>query len=143
MKKIFTLLIFSFGLLIGTVQAQQVDKPSVARTAFWTDGNTEVYLIEKGSGINNFGLMVISNGKNLKVFYSTSINSSKDVLKELIPVKTVKDRKYYEFGHHFSRTTIWMAIEFKLNNKQIDALTKTFYDGIFEVVPNEQFLKEY
>ncbi|HRH41401.1 MAG TPA: hypothetical protein PKY82_07115 [Pyrinomonadaceae bacterium] len=139
MKKIFTLLIFSFGLLIGTVHAQQTEKPSVARTAFWTDGNTEVYLIEKGSGINNFGLMVISNRKNLKVFYRTSINSSKDVLKELIPVKTVNDRKYYEFGHHFSRTTIWMAIEFKLNNKLIDALTKTFYDGIFEVVPNEKF----
>ena len=139
MKKIFTLLIFSFGLLIGTVQAQQAEKPSVARTAFWTDGNTEVYLIEKGSGINNFGLMVISNQKSLKVFYRTSINSSKDILKELIPVKTVSDRKYYEFGHHFSRTTIWMAIEFKLNNKLIDALTKTFYDGIFEVVPNEKF----
>lgn len=141
MKKIFALIIFSLGLLIGTAQAQQAEKAKVARTAFWTDGNTEVYLIEKGSGINNFELMVISD-QNLKIFYHTSINSSKDVLKELVPIKTVKDRKYYEFGHHFSRTTIWMALEFKLKDKRTESLTRTFYDGIFEVVPNNQFLKE-
>jgi hypothetical protein len=139
MKKIFTLIIFSLGL-IGTIQAQKSEKSTVARTAFWTDGNSEVYLIEKGSGINNFGLMVISD-QDFKIFYRTSINSSKDVSKELVPVKTVKDRKYYEFGHHFSRTTIWMAVEFKMNGKQIEKLTRTFYDGIFEVVPNIQFLK--
>lgn len=141
MKKIFALIVFSLGLLIGTNQAQ-TEKSSVAKTAFWTDGNTEVYLIEKGSGINNFELMVISNRKNLKIFYRTSINSSKDVLKELVPIKTIKDRKYYEFGHHFSRTTIWMALEFKLKDKRTEPLTRTFYDGIFEVVPNNQFLKE-
>ncbi len=141
MKKIFALLIFSFGFLSGIVHAQS-EKSFVARTAFWTDENTEIYLIEKGNGINNFELMVISNRKNLKVFYHTSINSSQDVLKELSPVKTVKDRKYYEFGHHFSRTTIWMSLEFKLNGKSIETLTRTFYNGIFEVVPNGQFLKE-
>ncbi|MBX7170337.1 MAG: hypothetical protein K1X72_05220 [Pyrinomonadaceae bacterium] len=141
MKKIFALIIFSLSLLIWTANAQ-TEKLSVAQTAFWTNENTEVYLIEKGGGINNFELMVISNQKNLKIFYHTSINSSKDVFKELIPVKTIKDRKYYEFGHHFSRTTIWMAIEFKLKGKRIDALTRTFYNGIFEVVPNSQFLKE-
>ena len=141
MKKILILFIFSFSLLIGTAQAQQSEKPSVAKTAFWTDGKTEIYLVEKASSINNLGLMIISNRKNLKVFYHTSINSSQDVLKELIPNKTVKDRKYYEFSHRFSRTTIWMALEVKLNGKRIDALTKTFYDGIFEVVPNGQFLK--
>lgn len=141
MKKLFVIFIFSFGLLIGTIQAQS-EKSGVARTAFWADENTEVYLIEKGNGVNNYSLMVISNRKNLKIFYRTSINSSQDVLKELIPTKIIKDRKYYEFGHHFSRTTIWMAIEFKLKGKRIEALTKTFYDGIFEVVPNKQILND-
>jgi hypothetical protein len=136
MKKIFALIIFSL-VLIGTSQAQKSEKPSVFRTAFWTDGNAEVYLIEKGK---NFSLMVISN-RNLKIFYRTSINSSQDVLKELSPVKIVKGRKYYEFNHHFSRTTIWMALEFKLNDKRVEMLTRTFYDGIFEVVPNSQFLR--
>lgn len=142
MKKIFTLFIFSFSLLVGMIQAQQSEKPSVARTAFWADENTEVYLVEKGSGNNNYSLMVVSSRKNLKIFYHTSINSSKNVLKELNPIKTIKDRKYYEFGHHFSRTTIWMALEFKLKGKRIEALTRTFYDGIFEVVSNNQFLKD-
>lgn len=141
MKKIFALIIFSLAL-IGAIQAQQSEKPSVARTAFWTDGNAEVYLIEKGSSVNNYTLMVVSNRKNLKIFYRTSINSSQDVLKELIPIKTVKGRKYYEFGHHFSRTTIWMALEFKLKDKRVEALTRTFYDGIFEIVPNNQFLDD-
>lgn len=140
MKKIFALIIFSLGLLIGTIQAQETEKSSVAKTAFWANENTEVFLIEKGSGINNFALMVVSD-QDFKIFYHTSINSSKDVLKELIPIKTIKDRKYYEFGHHFSRTTIWMALEFKSKNKRIEKLTRTFYDGIFEVMPNSQFLK--
>ena len=142
MKKIFALIIFSLGLLFGTIQAQQPEKPSVARTAFWTDGNTEVFLIAKGNGINNYTLMVVSKGNRLKISYHTTINSSQDVLKELIPVKIIKGRKYYEFSHHFSRTTIWMALEFKLNEKRVETLTRTFYNDIFEVVPNDQFLND-
>lgn len=134
-------IVLSITVLTIAVQAQQTDKLSVARTAFWTDGTTEVYLVETGSGTDNYRLLVISSQKNLKIFYHTAINSSQDVLKELIPFKTIKGRKYYNFGHHFSRTTIWMSLEFKLKDKRVDALTRTFYDGIFEVVPNSQFLK--
>lgn len=139
MKKIFTLLIFSLSLLIGTIQAQS-EKPSVARTAFWVDGNTEVYLVNKITKTSNYRLMVVTN-KNVKIFYHTSINSMEPVLKELTPVKIFKGRRYYEFSHNFTKMTIWMSLEFKLRGKRIESLTRTFYNDIFDIVPNNQFLK--
>lgn len=141
MKKIFALFIFSFVFLIAGIQAQS-EKPTVARTAFWADENlgVEVYLVNKINKTTNYSLMVVAN-KNVRIFYHTSINSMEPVLKELSPVKIIKGRRYYEFTHNFTKMTIWMSLEFKLKGKRIDSLTRTFYNDIFDIVPNGDFLK--
>jgi hypothetical protein len=84
---------------------------------------------------------VISD-KDIKVVYRTSINSSQSVVKEFTPTKTLNDKKYYNFTHVFSRTTIWMALDFTFEGKKIEPLTRTFYNSIFEIVPNNQFVKK-
>jgi hypothetical protein len=35
--------------------------------------------------------------------------------------------------------TIWMALDFSINGKQVPVLTRTFYDDIFTVAPNGHF----
>lgn len=153
MKRIFTkmTIIFSMMLLIGisAIYAQKNTKPVIKQTdtlpsyksLFWMDENTgvEVYLIERRVPKDNFNLVVVSD-KKIEVIYRTEINSSQAVVKELVPVKTEKGRNYYDVMHNFSRTTIWMALDFKVDGKKIDSLTRTFYDHLFEVVPNNQFL---
>ena len=146
-------ILFSVILLISTItiQAQkngkttgkQTDKLPTFKSLYWSDEKigVEVYLTEKITDKSNLSLLVISD-KDIKVVYRTSINSSQSVVKEFTPTKTVSDKKYYAFTHVFSRTTIWMALDFMFEGKKIEPLTRTFYNSIFEIVPNEQFFKK-
>jgi len=139
------LLILTILLLsISAIQAQPTQKLPTNRSVFWTDESlrAEVYLVQRQEKNSNYTLMVVSN-RNLKIFYHSKINSSEAVLKELSPIKIIKGRKYYEFNHSFSKRTIWMALEFKLKEKRIESLTRTFYNDIFEIVPNDQFLDNW
>lgn len=142
LKNTIIVVIFLFAGF-SVVGAQQTpEQPLKYRAVFWADEKlaTEVYLTEKrGSGDNNFRLTVISD-KNLKVIYHTRINSIEAVDVELTPVKSVAGVKYYEFRHYFSKMTIWMSVEFTLDGKRMGSLTRTFYDNLFETVPNDQFL---
>jgi hypothetical protein len=126
----------------SVIYAQQTNKPLTYRSLFWMDENmgVEVYLIERHVKNDNFNLVVVSD-KDIKVTYRTSINSIEPVVKELIPIKTAKGRAYYDVQHNFTKMTIWMALDFKFEGKKIDSLTRTFYDDLFSVVPDEQFLK--
>lgn len=146
-------ILFSVILLISTItiQAQkngkttgkQTDKLPTFKSLYWSDEKigVEVYLTEKITDKSNLSLLVISD-KDIKVVYRTSINSSQSVVKEFTPTKTVNDKKYYVFTHVFSRTTIWMALDFMFEGKKIEPLTRTFYNSIFEFIPNEQFFKK-
>ncbi len=139
-----TFLITIIGLIaVSSVQAQKTSGYLTYRSLYWMDEGlaTEVYVSEKRGENGNFSLMVISE-KDIKVFYRTSINSIEPVNKELLPVKTAKNVKYYEINHHFTKMTIWMGLEFKLDNKIIESLTRTFYDNLFDIVPNDDFLKK-
>lgn len=140
LKKVMIVAVFLFAG-VSVLSAQQTKNDLTYRAVFWADEKlaTEVYLVEKRSGESNFILRVISD-KDLKVTYHTRINSFENVDKELAPVKMVAGVKYYEVSHHFSKMTIWMALEFKLDGKRVESLTRTFYDNLFDVVPNGQFL---
>lgn len=114
---------------------------------FWMDKATDikVYLIDDeipaSRNINPAFNLIVDSDKDLKVIYRTEINSMMDVVKELTPVKIEKRTKYYLVQHNFSRTTIWMSLEFEFQGKTIDSLTRIFYDGFYEIVPKNQFSK--
>ncbi len=131
-------------LTMSAIQAQPTHKLPTYRSIFWTDESlrVEVYLVQKQDNNSNYSLLVVAN-RNLKIFYHSKINSSQPVLRELSPIKIIKGRKYYEFNHSFSKMTIWMALEFKLKGTRIESLTRTFYNDIFEIVPNDQFLDNW
>lgn len=113
--------------------------PAVQKAVHWasTDGKTEVLLI---AGEHEKLQLEVISAANLKVSYHTSVNSSRDVDQTLTPLPSViRNVKRYDVPHRFSRTTIWMRLEFTRNGKPVDELTRTFYNSIEESVPNEQF----
>jgi hypothetical protein len=62
------------------------------------------------------------------------------VTKELKPVVATGAVSYYEFQHYFSKMTIWMSLEFTVNGKKTPALTRAFYDNIFQLAPGNMYL---
>lgn len=112
-------------------------RPATDRSLFWTadDPAAEVTIIDRRGGFN---LLVITE-KNVVVTYRTSINSRESVIKTLEPVKSEGCRKYFLVEHSFSKRTIWMALDFRIDGKDVPDLTRTFYNGLLELVPNEQF----
>lgn len=135
---IATVILFA-SVQVCDTRAQQPKVPPVGKAVYWVsqEPEAEVYLIERGD--RAFRLTVVSK-EDLKVVYHTSINSSEPVDKDLMPVNSGDvGVRIYEFKHHFSRTTIWMAIEFTLNGKSVSGLTRTFFNDISSVVPNGHF----
>ena len=131
---IIILFIFSIGLT--QIAAQNSKTPFVVKGVFWfdKDSGTEAYLFPG----KNYRLTVISQ-KEVKVTYHTEINSIEPVAKELTPTETAGNVRYFDFEHHFTKMTIWMALEFTVDGKKIPALTRTFYDNIFESVEPEKY----
>jgi hypothetical protein len=115
----------------------QGSRPMTERSLFWTsdDPAVEITVIDRRAGFN---LLVISENE-VVVTYRTSVNSSQSVVKTLEPVKSEGCRKYYLVAHSFSKRTIWMALDFKIGSKDVPSLTRTFYNGLLEIVPNDQF----
>lgn len=132
-------ILFMASVGVAQVQGQGANIPGIAKAVHWSDAATatDVYLVEGGS--RGYRLLVVSN-REVKVIYHTSINSVEPVMKELAPAQTVGEVvRYYEFEHTFSRMTIWMALEFKIDGKDAPNLTRAFYNDIFTLVPANQF----
>jgi len=126
-----------FGAFATPTLAQDAKGGKVEKTVFWEDRTlgVEVFLSDSGK------LTVISK-KNIRVYYHTSINFSTPVDKELIAISDSKSPlTYFQVKHNFSRTTIWMALEFTIDGLKANELTRTFYNDISETVPNGQFGK--
>lgn len=122
----------------GQIFTQEAKPSGVAKGVFWSDAaaGVEVYLVSKEG--QTYRLTVIST-KNVKVTYHTSINSTEPVTKELKPVAPTPSVKYYDFEHYFSKMTIWMSLEFTVDGKQIPALSRAFYDSIFQIAPSNMY----
>jgi hypothetical protein len=135
-----------FLICLGAIQIfaqNNTQKPFIEKGVFWSDQETgtEVYLFRKIS--RGYRLTVFSK-QSVSVGYRTEINSSESVYQELKPLESsCRAIKYFEFEHSFSRRTIWMALDFTVGGKKIPALARTFYNDIFEVVPNEQFSERF
>ncbi len=123
---------------IGVSAEQAV--PKVDHAVRWasSDKSVEAVLAEvvNKDSESNYRLIVISP-KELQVAYHTSINSSQAVDIILKPVSgSTGNVKVYEFGHNFSRMTIWMSLTFAKDGKALNELTRTFYDGIDHPIAN-------
>jgi hypothetical protein len=119
----------------GQIIAQNTAKPGIEKAVFWTDAvsGTNVYL-------SNGGRLTVVSEEAVKVDYHTEINSTVPVDKRLAQTGSSGTTvRYFMVDHHFPRTTIWMTLEFTVGGKKVPALTRTFYNSIFEVVPTEQY----
>jgi len=136
-RKLLLALLFVGVAAVGQAFAQEVKQP-ITKGVFWTDAGTavDVYLVPKTA--QTYRLMVIST-KDVKVTYRTSINSVEAVKKELAPVAVSVSVKYFEFNHYFSKMTIWLGLEFAVDGKSTPALTRTFYDSIFQIAPGNMY----
>lgn len=135
-----TLIFIAIAVVMSvSVFGQQTTKPVSEKSLFWfsDDPAVEVVLIDRGAPFN---LIVISK-KDVKVTYRTEINSTEPVVEDLMPIRSYGARKYFFVRHSFSRRTIWMALDFSAGGKPLPGLTRTFYNGLLELVPNEQFTK--
>jgi predicted ribosomally synthesized peptide with SipW-like signal peptide len=135
--------ILIFGGLIALIAggtfaafAQKQDTPPIAEAVYWSSPDAEVYLLQKKSG--GFRLTVVSP-KQFKVIYHTRINSIERVDKTLAPTSSANGITTYDFEHHFTKMTIWMALEFSSNGQTVPELTRTFLNDIHEVVANGYF----
>ncbi len=134
-RLLFAAMIVSAAVFASPGQDRAV--PETPRSLFWqsADPVVEIVIIDRRLGFN---LIVISE-ENVVVTYRTSINSSVAVEKKLEPVRSERGRKYFLVEHSFSRRTIWMALDFEVGGKDVPGLTRTFYDGFLEIVPNDKF----
>lgn len=141
MRHIVSALVVSFiliGMLVAGVHAQSPETPQVNKAVSWSYGGVQVFLVCEG--MEKFRLVIIT-GNEYTVFYRSRRSSRVDISMELEPEESSTQYvRYYNFTHRFSRTTVWMAIEFKKKGRRINALTRTFYGDIYKVVPNEKFL---
>jgi len=112
----------------------------------WTsaDGRVRV-LLEQSSpqvprGDDSFRL-VVSGADGWEVYYRTAINSSSrpPVRLSPLPSSAPPGTKEYEFKHHFSRMSIWMALEFRKDGKCREDLTRTFYGGLDHLEANNRY----
>ena len=116
--------------------AQKQDTPPIAKAVYWSSPDAEVYLLQKNSG--GFRLTVVS-AKQFQLTYHTRINSIERVDKALAPTSSANGITTYDFEHHFTKMTIWMALEFSSNGQTVPELTRTFLNDIHDVVANGYF----
>lgn len=140
LQKIAMFVLFVACLGTSQIFAQSDKKNLVAQGVFWMDKETgtEIYLFPGGS--QGYRLTVISK-QDVKVTYHTRINSIEVVDKILAAKETSGGVRFYEFEHHFSKMTIWMALQFEVGGKKIPALARTFYNSIFEPDTDNIFLE--
>ncbi|MCF8032274.1 MAG: hypothetical protein K9K66_03415 [Desulfarculaceae bacterium] len=103
------------------------DQP-VAKAFTWSAQGVEVFLARTTQG--DFQLWVV-NGNGLEVVYRTEKNSTHPLVIKLQPLPASHGcLKVYRFRHAFSRTTIWMALEFIKDGKPVKELGRRFFGGI-------------
>ena len=134
-----------FSLTLPAFAQADTNVPPAEKSLHWSDTNlsVRVFLVQRKSVPVNFSLFV-TGGDDLTVVYRSEHNSSMPIVRELKPKtnSSIKDLRQYDFRHGFSKSTIWMAIVFKKDDRRIENLTRTFYGSMDKIVPNDEFLKK-
>ena len=138
-RHISALIVLLIALSAVGVTAQNATPTNLEKGVFWSDPEAGVEAFLFRGNDSGFRLTVVTE-REVTVTYRTAINSMQDVTKELPFTESARGAiRYFSFDHRFSRTTIWMALDFTVAGKPVPALTRTFYNSIFETVPNDQF----
>ena len=135
------LLFIMVSLPSGPAHGEETNAPAVDKAVHWDSekDKIEAFLVEKSPDFFRLAVITADNSK-IKVVLHSEINSMTPVIKELDPIpSTDKSIWCFEFRHRFSKTTIWMALEFMKDGKQIEDMTRTFYGDIFTAVVNDMF----
>jgi hypothetical protein len=130
MKRILVLCLLAslaWGAAPSSARSLPPDQP-VARAFAWSAQGVEVFMARTTMG--DYQLWV-ANGDGLEVVYRTEKNSTHPLVIKLKPLPASHGcMKVYRFRHNFSRTTIWMALEFLRDGKPVKELGRRFYGGI-------------
>ena len=126
-------LLFCMLLLVVPFGSGRAEKPapgSVQKALYWSGegGSPQMVVVDRGSG--RYRLLVVGGGP-VEVTYRTERNSSVPVAEVLEPLDTaIPGVGVYEFRHSFSRTTVWMALEFSRDGRVVEELGRTFYGSL-------------
>ena len=125
---VFCALVF---FLNGNGTAFSPSVPQVTEKArYWSgeSGTPQIVIIDRGA--DTYRVLFIG-GEPLDVNYRTEMNSTIPVVRILDQVDAgVPGVQAWDFRHSFSRTTVWMALEFSRNGRVLNELGRTFYDNL-------------
>jgi len=110
--------------------AQTPSSTVTEKARHWSaeSGLPQLFIIDRGSG--DYRLLVIG-GERLVVTYRTELNSSVPVARVLEPIDGgAPCIRIYDFRHSFSRSTIWMGLEFSRDGNILRELGRTFYGSL-------------
>ena len=135
---LMTICIFA---VFNTTKAQIGANTGIQQAVFWGDDSlkTEIFLVRKSATDYH---LVINSPVQYEVYYRTEINSIEPVIQKIIPGSLSDDKFHrYNFTHEFTRTTPWLALEFKRDGKSYLSLNRTLLGEMSNSVANNGYWK--
>ena len=106
------------------------------------DNSTQIFL--EGTPPYHTETLTVISKDDLKILYHTQrFWHEKIEIKELVPVESSLDKhsRKYIVTHHFSRSSMWIAIEVQRNGKRVNELSRYFHGNIYQTRPNNEYWK--
>ena len=129
--KICILLLLS-GMMVAALQSADLAKRDLREAVYWADetGQTRAVLVKEEPTRYT---LILTDGGNYEVFYRTAVNTIKKVRRKCEEEKSESPQvRYFSIRHSFSRTTIWMGLEFVKDGTVDHPPHRTFHGGIRE-----------
>ncbi len=128
-----SLVLIALILSLPAVASAGGEEPaSLERAVFWQGDGIRVFLVQGEAW--EFHLTVLSL-EPLRVVYRTRRNSGEPVENVLVPGESMSPGiTDYTFQHRFSRTTIWMGLDFFRGDRKLENLSRVFSGGLREAL---------
>ena len=102
--------------------------PSLHPAVFWEGQGVQVFLV---SGDGDDLRLTVLGAAAVEVVARTERNSQEAVTRKLVPLEPkTPGITQYRFQHRFSRTTIWLGLDFFQNGRRLADLSRVFYGSI-------------
>jgi len=130
MKKNTGVMLLLAMVMAVALQATDPVKGALQTAVYWTNSNGETRAVLVKEKPTLYTLILIDGG-NYEVFYRTAVNTVKKVRRKCEEEKSGSPQvRYFSIPHSFSRTTIWMGLEFVKDSTVDQSLSRTFYGSI-------------